>query len=189
MFDQSSLPPQVADWQATLGRGDIILFRFPIAERSGAGKGPKCRPCLVLDVYTSKGQRFAKLAYGTSATTRANRGYEVHVTQKDALADAGVNKPTRFVCARTIIVSLGNPGFPRIGGNGSPVIGRLNGPLIERMNAVRARLQAEADIAADAREERRKERLQWRREGRGFRERNRALLAARNSDKKKGLAQ
>lgn len=47
-----------------------------------------------------------------------------------------------------------------------------------RMNAVRARLQAEANIAADAREERRREELRWRREGGGFPERNRSLRGA-----------
>ena len=43
---------------------------------------------------------------------------------------------------------------------------------------MRARLQAEADIQAFAREEREEEKRRWQREERGFLERNRGLAAS-----------
>ena len=54
------------------------------------------------------------------------------------------------------------------------------------MNAVRARIQAEADIAREMRRERREEQRRWQQEERDFLERNRALHAA--NQKKKGHA-
>ena len=175
MLDQTKLSPQSADWQQTLSRGDIVRFRFPRAEDDPRDGGfAKARPSLVLETGCFRDRRFVKLAYGTSADTTANRGYEVRVMHPDAIAAAGLDKPTRFVCARTLIVSLDNPGFEPAETNGIPVIGRLDPDLLERMNAVRARLQAEADIAAEARAERRRNRRVWRREARGLPQRNRA---------------
>ncbi len=63
-----------ADWRETLSWGDIISFRFPV---EGSDQPPKKRPCLVLAIARLRGSSFALLAYGTSANTRANRGYEV----------------------------------------------------------------------------------------------------------------
>lgn len=176
MLDQSDYLLPIKDWQQALSRGDIVRFRFPIRKPRTSGERPKLRPCLVLELFDVAGSRFATLAYGTSTDTRANRGREVFVTHPDALAEAGLEKPTRFVCARLISVSLDHPGFEIEPPATTPVIGRLDNALTERMNAVRARLHAEADIAAEAREQRRREQEAWRREARGFRERNRALL-------------
>lgn len=148
-----------------LQRGDVVLFQFPLAEDEGEPGVPKRRPCLVLDTLTSSDERFVEIAYGTSADTRANRGYDVIVKQPAARATAGLSKPTRFVCARRIIVNVNHSGFH--GRTNSPhVIGRLDDALQERMNAVRARIQAEADIAAYYREELR--RNEQTREDRGF---------------------
>lgn len=108
-------------------------------------------------------RRFAKLAYGTSVNNRANQGYEVRVSRPEGVANAGLDKPTRFACARTILVSLDHSGFEPAEATGIPIIGRLDGALQQRMDSVRARLQAEADMAAVKREERRKERRVWRR--------------------------
>lgn len=150
---------------AHLQRGDVVLFRFPLAEVDDEPGAPKRRPCLVLDTLTAGDDRFVEIAYGTSADTRANRGYEVIVKQPAARATAGLSKPTRFVCARRIIVHVDHGGFHGRA-KGPHIIGRLDEALLERMNAVRARIQAEADIAAYYREEERRE--EQAREDRGF---------------------
>ncbi|MAE92701.1 MAG: hypothetical protein CMI67_24525 [Pelagibaca sp.] len=150
---------------AHLQRGDVVLFRFPLAEEDDEPGAPKRRPCLVLDTLTKADERFVEIAYGTSADTRANRGYEVIVKQTAARATAGLSKPTRFVCARRIIVHVNHSGFHGRA-KGPHIIGRLDEALLERMNVVRARIQAEADIAAYYREEQRRE--EQTREDRGF---------------------
>lgn len=155
-----------AEDQTALQRGDVVLFRFPLSEEDDEPGAPKRRPCLVLDTLTKGNERFVEIAYGTSAETRANRGYEVIVKQSAARLTAGISKPTRFVCARRIVVNVGHSGFHGRT-KGPKVIGRLDGPLLERMNAVRARIQAEADIAAYYREEQLREELAC--EDRGFR--------------------
>lgn len=155
----------VFDWQEIIERGDVVLFRFPIADEDDSNRDqkPKRRPCLVLNVFNKSETTFVELAYGTSAPTKANRGHEVRVTQRASCHSAGLNKPSRFVCARRVIVSLNHPGFD--GGDGRGIlIGRLDSSLIERMNAVRVRIHAEVDIQADALRERREEREGWRRE-------------------------
>lgn len=176
MLDHTDYTVPVTDWQQTLSRGDIVRFRFPVKEPCSSRSRPKLRPCLVLEIRDLGGSRFATLAYGTSADTNANRGREVIVTDPDAMATAGLEKPTRFVCVRRVSVSLDHPCFGIDAETATPVVGRLDEALTERMHAVRGRLQAEADIAAEAREERRREKEAWRQEGLGFRDRNQALL-------------
>lgn len=148
-----------------LQRGDIVLFRFPLAEEDAYPDALKRRPCLVLDTLSIGGSPYLKIAYGTSADTPANRGYEVIVKRPSARTTAGLTKPTRFVCARRIIVHANHSGFDGRT-KGPQIIGRLDAPLLERMNAVRARIQAEADIAAHYREER--QRTEQAREECGF---------------------
>jgi hypothetical protein len=175
MLDQTDYTPPSTDWQQRLSRGDIVRFRFPVKEPCTSGERPKLRPCLVLEIVDFGGTRFITLAYGTSADTKANRGQEVLVTKPASMQAAGLEKPTRFVCARRCHISHDHPGFEVAADIGTPVIGHLDEVLTERMNAVRARLQAEADIAAEAREARRRERETWRREAREFQQRNRAF--------------
>lgn len=155
----------VFDWQEIIERGDVVLFRFPIADEDDSNRDhkPKRRPCLVLDVFSKSQTTFVELAYGTSAATKANRGHEVRVTQRASCHSAGLNKPSRFVCARRVIVSLNHPGFDG-GDDRGILIGRLDSSLIKRMSAVRVRIHAEVDIQADALRERREEREGWRRE-------------------------
>ena len=169
MFDHS--PPETDTWQETLCRGDIVLFRFP--EIDSVDGVAKIRPCLVLEVDDTDCQRQATLAYGTTARTSANRGYEIWVKRRSSLAIAGLNRQTRFVGARTTAVDLNHPNFDQ-GLRGTPVIGHLDMYLTERMHAVRARLQAEDDIAAEVRRERREERLRWRTEGAALAEEHRS---------------
>lgn len=116
----------------------------------------------MLDVRSVLGTRYALLAYGTSAMSDANTGYEVRVRHAEDAMASGFAKPTRFVGARRLLVPLTHSGFP-VGDSGNPVIGRLTGTLFERLNRVRARIFAEADIAAEKRAERRREILAVRR--------------------------
>lgn len=187
MYHSSNpLVPDFA-WQDSVERGDVVLFAFPINEDAEhTTTMPKRRPCLVLDVFKRNGTTFVELAYGTSAGTKANRGYEVRVGHKASRKAAGLNKPTRFVCARRLIVSVNHPGF----GDqtlSAVRIGCLDTALRDRMHAVRARLQAEADIAAYEAKERAEEHARWQREERGFLERNRASRAATTPKLKGGL--
>lgn len=142
-------------WQDRLSHGDVVAFRFPVADEDGAP--PKSRPCLVLDVVTIAGTTLVTLAYGTTAQSDANRGCEIHVTRPEAMRAAGVHRPTRFVGARRITVSVDHSGFAA-NRAGTPVIGRLGAPEFERLNAVRARIHAEADMAAERHATRRRER-------------------------------
>lgn len=124
--------------------GDVVWFRFPVVDAERSTRVPKRRPCLVLDVFTRGERRFAQIVYGTSAKTAANRGYEIVVKQPAGCAAAGLDRPTRFVGSRRLIVSLDHVGFDTDRATGSPIIGRLDAPLLARMNAARARMLAEA---------------------------------------------
>ncbi|ABA81573.1 hypothetical protein GQF56_21720 [Rhodobacter sphaeroides] len=150
-----ALPAPASDWRQTLAVGDVVAFRFPVADVEGGL--PKTRPCLVLEVDTVFGERRVTLAYGTTVPGGRNRGYEVRVSDPLALAAAGLHRPTRFVAQRRITVSPDNPGFAVCRNLKTPRIGRLAKSEMDRLQAVRARLHAEADIAADRRAERRRE--------------------------------
>ncbi|MCF7748513.1 hypothetical protein GLP43_13190 [Sulfitobacter sp. M39] len=156
MFDQSI--SDAAYWPDELSRGDIVLFRFPAVE-SGLNAA-KMRPCLVLDLHGHGNNRRATLAYGTSAQTAANRGYEIWVKRRSSMATAGLNRPTRFVGSRRISTLLCQDDF-RSGPLGSPVIGKLDDYLLKRMHAIRARLQADHDIAMETLQEKRDEHKRW----------------------------
>jgi hypothetical protein len=157
-----------AEDHTPLQRGDVVLFRFPLNDENAEPGVPKRRPCLVLNTLNNGDDRFVEIAYGTSADTRANRGYEVIVKHPTSREEAGLSKPTRFVGARRIIVHVNHSGFDGEA-EGPEIIGKLDAPLLERLNAVRARIQAEADIVAHDREERRAEQARWEHEARGFR--------------------
>jgi hypothetical protein len=141
-------------WRDLITPGDIVSFRFPLAEEGNSGR-PKARPCLVLDVEEHGGKRYALLAYGTTSRRRSNTGYEVHVRRRTDYLSAGLNEPTRFVGARRLLVPLNHSGFSVCRATGSAVLGRIGGAALAAMNAVRGRIHAERDIAADRRAGRR----------------------------------
>lgn len=145
-------------WQDHVSAGDIVSFRFPLAEEGSTGQ-PKARPCLILDVEEIGGQRYALLAYGTTSHRRSNVGYEVHVRRQAEYLSAGLDEPTRFVGARRLLVPLTHPGFAICAATGAPVLGRLDGAPVGEMNAVRGRIHAERDIAAGRRTPRRRRHL------------------------------
>ncbi|CUH39863.1 hypothetical protein JSE7799_02591 [Jannaschia seosinensis] len=142
-------------WRDHVSHGDIVSFHFPLAEEENQGR-PKARPCLILDVELHGGQRYALLAYGTTSRRRSNVGYEVHVRRRAEYLSAGLDEPTRFVGARRLLVPLTHSGFAICRSTGSAVLGRLEGAPFEAMNAVRGRIHAEHDIAADRRLRRRR---------------------------------
>jgi hypothetical protein len=151
-------PLSAAQDHTSLQRGDVVLFRFPLNDKNAEHGVSKRRPCLVLNTLSHGDDRFVEIAYGTSADTRANRGYEVIVKHATSREEAGLSKPTRFVGARRIIVHVNHSGFDGEA-EGPEIIGKLDAPLLERLNAVRARIQAEADIVAHDREEQRAEQV------------------------------
>jgi len=142
-----------AAWRDHLSHGDIVLFRFPLAE-DGETATPKPRPCLVLDVETIGGKRYALLAYGTTSRRKSNVGDAVHVRKRADYIAAGLHEPTRFVGARRILAPLTHSCFALDRHTGSPVIGRIDGDIFERMNEVRGRIHALRDIRAERRKAR-----------------------------------
>ena len=149
-----TLSTMTAAWRDDVSYGDIVSFCFPLAEEGHTGR-PKARPCLILDIEVRNGQRYALLAYGTTSRRQSNVGLEIHVRRRVQYMAAGLDKPTRFVAARRLLVPLTNSGFVVCGATGSAVLGRLEGNPFERMNAVRGRIHAMRDIAQDRRLSRR----------------------------------
>lgn len=137
-------------WQEHISPGDIVSFMFPLAEADSSDR-PKPRPCLVLEIERLAGERFALIAYGTTSPRKANWGYEVHALHDKDYRSFGLDRPTRFIGRRRLMVSLDNSGFVICPGTGAPVLGRLSGGPAERLQAVRARIQAERDMAAERR--------------------------------------
>lgn len=133
-------------WRAKVSYGDILSFRFPLAEEAAAER-PKARPCLILDVVMRGDRRYVLLAYGTTSRRPSNVGHEIHVRRQAAYSAAGLDRPTRFVGARRLLVPLTHSGFVVRSDTDSAVIGRLSGQALGDMNAVRARIFAARDIA------------------------------------------
>lgn len=156
MLDTLNPDPKLsARWRDHVTWGDIVSFRFPVRLPAEDCAQPKKRPCLVLDRTERAGRTFLTLAYGTSADTPANRGYEVAIFNPGRALAAGLHKPTRFVGSRRLIVPATHNGFVISRDTCSAILGRLAEAELDRLNAVRARIQAEADIAAEHRRERR----------------------------------
>lgn len=88
--------------------GSIVLFRFP--ERHDALSG-KRRPCMVLATELRAEGVHIALAYGTSATTDANRGFDIEIEAEDDCQGAGLRRATRFVLARRITVRASDERF------------------------------------------------------------------------------
>jgi hypothetical protein len=151
MFDQITQKP--AHWADHVRPGDVVLFKFPVAFPQTRDGKPGVRPCLVVEVDDHGEERRLVLAYSTTATTRSNGGYDIAITHVADLQTAGLRRATRFIGTRLLSVSPNHVGFD-VGGSGAPVVGHLTGSRLERMQAVRARLHAEHDIAADRRRER-----------------------------------
>ncbi|SEB02185.1 hypothetical protein [Rubrimonas cliftonensis] len=151
MLDTMTAIAAATPWTQTLQRGDVVLFNFPCAD-----DGPvKARPCLVLEVGRVGDHAFAEIAYGTTATGKANKGWEIHINQRAGMAMAGLDQPTRFVGFRRVTVTLDSTLFRIPRGRKSPIIGRLDDAGLERMNAVCARIWANRGMAAERRNERR----------------------------------
>lgn len=149
MFDTININLKMTPvWQDHVTPGDIVSFRFPLAEDDSTGQ-PKARPCLILDIEMIGNQRYALIAYGTTSHRRSNVGYEVHVRRRNDYQTAGLDEPTRFVGARRLLVPLTHKSFVIFRATGSAVLGRLAGEPFEAMNAVRGRIHAAQDIAAE----------------------------------------
>ncbi|MDQ1900588.1 hypothetical protein RAH32_09035 [Paracoccus sp. WLY502] len=66
-------------WAAALRPGTVLSFRFPLGEGEGRAKA---RPCLVIGVASQDDEApRVTIAYGTSATSHANRGLDLHLPE------------------------------------------------------------------------------------------------------------
>ena len=118
-------------WRDQLRPGDIVVFRFPCSDDCAT---EKARPCLVIGVDARAGT--AEIVYGTSRWTDANRGQELHVTARTALAEASLDRPTRFVGTRRTQVELTSPRFVECRG-GTAIVGRLGGQFAQDLDRLR----------------------------------------------------
>ncbi|NVO25723.1 hypothetical protein [Donghicola mangrovi] len=156
MFDQPTPANDntAPSWEAMLAPGDIVSFRFPMSERKATGERPKARPCLVLEVGQVGQLTLATLAYGTTSNGKANRGRDLVVAVDEEITSAGITGPTRFVGIRRVMVPIGHSAF-NLAHRDTPVLGHLSGGAFEAMQNLRARFQAERDMAAEFRDAKR----------------------------------
>jgi len=62
MLDNTFPTPTMTEaWRDHVTYGDIVSFRFPLAEMDATGR-PKARPCLILEIEVKGDQRYALLA-------------------------------------------------------------------------------------------------------------------------------
>ena len=106
---QPTRPILRLDWRAGLRAGDIVSFRFPFADESEGQ--PKARPCLILEVWWLGQQRFARVAFGTTSTSRLDPRQLLDLKDPAQVLKAGLHKPTRFLLDREITVPLCDPSF------------------------------------------------------------------------------
>lgn len=143
MKDMNTLElPGQGSWHTDLSIGDVVLFYFPHAERDTC-EAPKSRTCLVVDLFDEAGTTMVELAYGTSVDTAANRGREIHLVDPEEIAIAGLHRPSRFVCARRVIVSIDHPGWDLDDWHATPVLGRLGPRVCAELDKIRAAIQAD----------------------------------------------
>lgn len=140
-----------SSWRDDVAAGDIISFVYPSKENDPRLECP--RPCLVLEVDRSGPEPEILVAYGTSAMTRANTGYEVRVTQEETMRDAGLHRPTRFVAARRLRVVLSSPRIITCA-QGTARIGRLSEDLRPRLEHVLSLLATEIPSRSSVRSRR-----------------------------------
>lgn len=108
-------------WAHDLRPGHVVAFRFPQSDSQVSGKA---RPCLVIATQASHPWPAVTLAYGTTATTLANRGFDLPLDDSEDWKAAALHEPTRFVLARRIKVRANDPRFDG-GLLGDPTIGRI----------------------------------------------------------------
>ncbi len=91
--------------QTNLTTGDLVAFSFPFTDR-----GSKTRTCAI--VHYDHVSNELVVAYGTSnLDLRANPKYALVVQSTDALARAGLHRPTRLQIDRRIRVDLNDRRF------------------------------------------------------------------------------
>ncbi|SEA17019.1 type II toxin-antitoxin system PemK/MazF family toxin [Rubrimonas cliftonensis] len=152
MLDTTTVSEKTGKWTAALTPGAVILFDFPSDTADGETKK---RPCLVIETGRAGDDRFVEIAYGTSSKSAANAGLEIHVRTAAGMRSAGLERATRFVLRRRVIVTTDSPRIAHSSTHRSPVIGRLDAAAMARLAALRGRLWEEKMLAATRRYERR----------------------------------
>jgi hypothetical protein len=135
---------RIANWPTSVRYGDIVMFRTVHDD----GERAQPIPCLVLEAHRTAVIARLLLAPSVTECPGRDRAYAIGVRAPSQVIAAGLTSPKQFIGASRMLVSAGHSGFVASSASGSLIIGRLTETSFERMNAVRARLQAEADIAA-----------------------------------------
>jgi hypothetical protein len=142
-------PTRQSDWRQALAPGDVVLFRYPLAEEKAVER-PKARPCLVLAICGAADAPRVVLAYGTTSKGRANVGHQIDVRRPADRAAAGLRKRSRFIGCRRMTEAADDPRFAIGPSASSPVIGRLAGNPADRLQVVLDHLhdEIEGDVGA-----------------------------------------
>lgn len=148
--EPTSPPP----WMADLRPGAIVVHRYPAPGRMGAHRSPEPRPCLVVDVYDLHGHGVVALAHGVPAASGIRRDRDLVIAARELRGVPELPEAHRFVASACLLVPLGSPAFVVDPERGTPVLGHLSGEAMARLDDLRARLHAEADIAAEDRRRR-----------------------------------
>jgi hypothetical protein len=111
-------------WKAQLTWGDIVQFRFPIADDCLSNL-PQVRPCLVYDIQSINGIQLVTLICGIENDNHVPAPQDIVISHPEAMSSTGLLIPTRFDSNLRLTVSSNHNWFtPQ--STGSPVIGRLN---------------------------------------------------------------
>ena len=131
-------------------RGDVVSCNFPLDEYPNI-PGQKARPCVVLAVLDNPDplKRALMVVYGTSVTSGYLGPNECLVENADALARAGLHRPTKFNVSRARILPYTREYF-RANRAGTTILGsfgdeenvgltKAHGYQIEKTSRERAR--------------------------------------------------
>ncbi|WP_114007572.1 hypothetical protein [Cohaesibacter intestini] len=130
-------------WINTISRGDIALFAHPSAFKNH-DKLINPTPYLVLEIIYVSGDMYVVLTAGTTVVAAPPRPFDIQITNKSSLNEAGLAEPISFDTNHRIIVPVLHSGFGmRFGA--TPVIGRLNSAGQYRLRSVRSPQKVLAD--------------------------------------------
>lgn len=112
----------------------------------------------MLDLERWGGHALMALAHGVPAAGRPARRGDLRADAEELRGVRGLRRAHIFMVSRRLLVPVGHGILVVPSDGGSPVIGCLGGAALERLHALRAPLDAERHIAADARRRSRRRR-------------------------------
>ncbi|WP_209427470.1 hypothetical protein [Pararhodobacter sp. SW119] len=135
-----------APWQKCLKVGDVVLFEVTL---TGIALGAMAvgRPCLVIEVGTVLGGRYAVLASSVAAHPPIQSELGLLVQSPHELRIAGLQEPTFFLLSQQIVVPLNDPGFLLDRNTATPRMGCLERFALERLTGLLVPEQPAARVA------------------------------------------